>query len=171
MSARKLPFVVQPKAVVKEVTLGTEESGQIKVEQRNYITVGEKALVQEAMKGSHAIQDLYAFVADVAKEHDKETQQVLEDLSSTPTPEYLLPYNEVALEYLEAVQGEKGRRDMIHATAILISRVDSEWTIQDTMNLHSDLVVALSEFYVKEDSGLSDALKDSADNTGAEGKE
>lgn len=171
MSARKLPFVVQPKSVITEVTLGTEESGQIKVEQRNYITVGEKALTQEAMKGSHAVADLYSFVRNVAEDAGKEPEQVLADLSATQIPDYLLVWADDAAAHLEAVNLEAGRRKLVHATAILISRVDSEWTINDTMELHSGLVEALSEFYVKEEKGLANALEDAADNTGAEGKE
>ena len=151
MSARKLPFVVQPKAKFVEVTLGSEESGQIKVEQRNYVTVGEKALTQEAMKGSHAVTDLYSFVRDIAEDSGKAPEQVLVDLSATPTPDYLLVWADDAASHLEAVNLEAGRRKMIHATAILISRVDPEWTINDTMELHSDLVDALSEFYTSEE--------------------
>lgn len=171
MSARKLPFVVQPKAKFSEVTLGTEESGKIKVEQRNYITVGEKALVQEAMKGSNAMGDLYAFVTNIAADSNKTPDEVLSDLGSSPTPDYLLVWMDDAAVHMEAINLESARRKMIHATAILISRVDSEWSINDTMELHSDLVEALSEFYVEEGVGLTDALEDAADNTGAEGKE
>lgn len=171
MSARNLPFVVQPKAEFTEVTLGTEDSGQIKVEQRNYTTVGEKALTQEATKGFHAVADLYSFVREIAEDSDKAPEQVLADLSATPTPNYLLVWADDAAGHLEAVNLEAGRRKMIHATAILISRVDPKWTINDTMELHPDLVEALSEFYVKEEQGLAVDLEESADNTGAEGKE
>ena len=171
MSARTLPFVVQPKAKFAEVTLGTEESGQIKVEQRNYVTVGEKALTQEAMKGSRAITDLYAFVRDVAEDSGKAPEQVLADLSAFPTPEYLLVWADDAAAHLEAVNLESSRRRLIHATAILVSRVDREWSINDTMELHSDLVDALADFYVEEEKGLSGILEDTSSNTGAEGKE
>lgn len=171
MSARKLPFVVQPKAKFSEVTLGTEDSGKIKVEQRNYITVGEKALAQEAMKGSHAVNDLYAFVSNIAEDSNKTPDEVLSDLSSSPAPDYLLVWMDDAAAHLEAVNLESTRRKMIYATAILVSRVDKEWSINDTMELHSELVDALSDFYVKEGTGLADALEDAADNTGAEGKE
>lgn len=171
MSARKLPFVVQPRVAFAEETVGTEESGQIKVERRGYITVGEKALTQEAMKGSHAIPELYALVQEIAEDAGKAPDKVLADLATSPTPEYLLVWEDDAASRLEAVQLENTRRQMIHATAILISRVDSEWTINDTMQLHSGLVEALADFYVKEDKGVEDVLEKSEDNTGAEGKE
>ena len=171
MSARTLPFVVQPKAKFTEVTLGSEESGQIKVEQRNYIPVGEKALTQEAMKGSHALTDLYAFVRDIAEETGKTADVVLADLGVSPTPDYLVAWVDEAAAYMEKVNLEASRRKMIHATAILVSRVDREWSINDTMELHTDLVDALADFYVKEEKGLSDTLEDAGDNTGAEGKE
>lgn len=171
MSTRTLPFVVQPKAVTKEVTVGSDQSGQIKVQQRGYVTVGEKALVQEAMKGSHAIADLYAFVRDVAEEVGKDPEQVLTDFGAQPTPDYLLVWADDAAALLEAVNLEGTRRKLIYATAILVSRVDTEWSINDTMELHTDLVEDLSDFYVKEEKGLDDILEDTADNTGAEGKE
>lgn len=171
MSARKLPFVVQPRVALTKETLGSKESGQIEVERRGYTTVGEKALVQEAMKGSHAMPELYAFVKNVAEDVGKTPEQVLADLSTSPTPDYLLVWEDDATARLEAVQMEGTRRCMVHATAILISRVDSQWTIDDTLQLHSDLVDALSEFYIKEEKGSEDILEDSSNNTGAEGKE
>ena len=171
MSARKLPFVVQPRVKFTEETLGSEDSGQIKVERRGYVTVGEKALTQEAMKGSHAVPELYAFMRNVAEDSNKEPAQVLADLSTVPIPDYLLVWEDEAAALLEAVQMESSRRQMVHATAILISRVDSQWTIEDTMKLHPDLVSALSEFYAKEEKGAEDILEEAADNTGAEGKE
>lgn len=170
MSARKLPFVVQPKTAIKEVTLGSERSGQIKVQQRGYVTVGEKALVQEAMKGSHAVTDLYTFVRDVAEEVGKGPEQVLADFGVQPTPEYLLVWADDAAAHLEAVNLESTRRKLIYATAILVSRVDTEWSINDTMELHSDLVEALADFFVSEEKGLSDVLEETSENTGAEGK-
>ena len=171
MSARKLPFVVQPRVKAVKETIGTEESGQIKVERRGYITVGEKAITQESMRGSNAVSDLYELVNVIAEETGKEPRQVLADISDGEKHEYLSIWAIAISSRVEAIGLESARREMVHATAILISRVDPEWTIEDTMELHGDLVKALSAFYVREDSGAQNVLEPTSENTGAEGKE
>lgn len=170
MSARQLPFVIQPRKAFSEETIGTEESGQIKVQRRGYITVGEKALTQEAMKGSHAVSSLYSLVGLIAEESDKAPEKVLSDLTASPLPDYLHIWEEDAVKAVESMQLEATRRSMVHATAILISRVDSDWTMEDTMQLHPDLVQALDAFYTKEESGAEDMIEDSKESAGAEGK-
>lgn len=171
MSARKLPFVVQPRVKATKEIIGTEESGQIKVERRGYITVGEKAITQESMRGSNAIGDLYELVNAIAEETGKEPKAVLADVSGSEKHEYLSVWSSAISSRVEAIGFEGARRDMVHATAILISRVDPEWTIEDTMELHGDLVKALSAFYTREDNGAQNVLEPTSENTGAEGKE
>lgn len=171
MLARKLPFVIQPRVALSPATVGTEESGQISIQRRGYITVGEKALTQEAMKGFHAVADLYSLVQEIAEDVGKPPADVLVDLSTAPAPDYLALWQDAALARLEAVQIENTRRAMVQATAILISRIDSDWTIEDTMQLHPGLVEAISDFYVNEEKGAEGVIAGAEDNTGAEGKE
>jgi len=170
MAARKLPFLVQPRGISVKIKVGDEDVGVIEIERRGYTTVGEKSLVQQGMKGDRAVGDLMILVGNIANAHDMDPQKVLEDLGTTPTPDYLADYEGAAADALEAVGIENAKRDMCRATAILISRVDPEWTIDDTLALHEGLVKALSEFYVKEESGSIETLEEESKASGAEGK-
>ena len=170
MSARKLPFVVQPRSLSVEKTIGNEESGQIKILAKGYVSVGEKAMVQQSTQDFTASMSLVRLLEEIAATANKTTQQVLTDLDKPKKPKYLEPWEQAIVATLSAVSTENVKREMIQATAILISRVDPEWTAEDTMKLHPALVSQLSDFYNDEDLGVNLELNEEAENTGAEGK-
>lgn len=170
MSVRKLPFIVQPRLAFEKEILGTDESGKIEVERRGYLTVGEKALTQQATKDFTSVVDLYSLVGRIAEEEDKDPKVVLSDFSAVPSPPYLTNWSSELTECMQSVGIENTKRRMIYATAILISRVDSGWEVDDTMSLNSDLVEALAGFYEREDNGAVEELSEEPENTGAEGK-
>ena len=57
---------------------------------------------------------------------------------------------------------------LIQATALLICRVNEAWTIEQTMELHPDLVADLAKLYTDEDNKTIDALEEASNNSGAE---
>ena len=167
--ARQLPFVVQPnkKPVLKKI--GTAESGQIEIEARGYVTVGEKAMVDQSVQ-SVAVIAFQSTLIGIAQVEGKTPEEVYEDFSTTPAPEYLEAWTEELQEAVNALSIESAKRNIVQATALLVSRVDSEWTIQDTMELHGDLVAGLSELYVKESNASIDDIAGDDSTGGAEGK-
>ena len=167
---RKLPFVVQPRKKVALEKVGTEESGIIEIERRGYITVGEKAMVDQAMQGTSASAHLRSVVFAISEAEQKTSSEVMADLSVEPSPGYLDNWAEEILECFGAITVENAKRDMVQATALLISRVDGEWTIEDTMQQSPELVKALSDFYVKENSQALEGLEQESQGGGAEGK-
>lgn len=171
MSARKLPFVVQPKSKTSLVRLGSEKSGQIEVEKRGYLTVGEKALVQEAMQSfDSGTTALYQTVNEIAGANNKTAEEVLGDITKAPMPEYMNPWISEIREAMGLIDVASLKRQVVHASAILVSRVDSEWEVEDTMKLDEELVEALSNFYLQEDNDAINELETDSEDSGAEGK-
>lgn len=168
--ARKLPFVVQPRQKTVVEKIGVEETGIIEIERRGYVTVGEKAMVDQAMQGSSAATQLRSLVASIAEIENKEFSEVMSDLTADAAPEYLNDWTDDIVKCFNAIGIENAKRDMLQATALLISRIDAEWTIEDTMQQHQDLVKALSDFYVEENSDDLEELAQDSENSGAEGK-
>lgn len=167
---RKLPFVVQPRKKVALEKVGTEESGIIEIERRGYITVGEKAMVDQAMQGANSSARLRSVVSAISEVEKKTPSEVMADLSAEPAPDYLDDWAEEILECFTLINVENSRRDMVQATALLISRVDSEWTIEDTMQQSPGLVKELSDFYAKENLQALEELSEEQQESGAEGK-
>ena len=50
-----LPFVVQPRLAPVIEQVGNEESGIFEIERRGYLTVAEKAMVQQATQGDESV--------------------------------------------------------------------------------------------------------------------
>ena len=170
MSIRKLPFVLQPSFTPEEVVVGTEESGQIEIERRGYITVGEKSLTQQALSGFVARSRFYALLAAIAEMEDKSPDEVYEDFASSSNPDYLDDWQGDLAKCVSDLSVETIKRRTIYATAILISRVDPEWTVDDTMQLNSSLVEAIADFYEKEDKGVLESVTSGSKSTGAKEK-
>lgn len=170
MSARKLPFVVQPRLEFKKEILGTDESGKIEVERRGYLTVGEKALTQQATKGFKSTVELSHLVEEIAKETGRDRKDVFADLTAVPAPDYLGDWTSELTECFQTIGIENAKRRMIYATAILISRVDPDWVVDDTMQLNSDLVEALADFYEKEERPAVEELTEESEGTEIEEK-
>ena len=59
---------------------------------------------------------------------------------------------------------------IIQATALLICRIDSEWTVEETMELHPDILSGLAALYVDEDNQSVEALEAASSSEASEGK-
>ena len=64
------------------------------------------------------------------------------------------------------------RVSIIQATALIMCRIDTDWTVEETMEMNPELVADLALFYSEEDSNTTDALEAAAnEESGAvEGK-
>ena len=64
------------------------------------------------------------------------------------------------------------RLTIIQSTALLICRIDPEWTVEQTMELHPDILADLSRLFIDEDNKSVDALELAQEESegGAEGK-
>jgi len=166
-----LPFVVQPRLQPIVEQVGTEESGIIEIERRGYLSVAEKAIAQQATQGDDSIRKMYALGGRIARETGKQQLAVMQDLMATPRPEYLGPFEDEILESMIEMMAYQERVDIVQATSLIICRVDDGWTIEQSMDLHPDLIKLLSQLYTEEDKRSTEALEAAvvADG-GAEGK-
>ena len=75
-------------------------------------------------------------------------------------PEYLTPYQEEINECIMVMLEFQERTSVIQATALfLICRIDDSWTIEQTMDLHPDLIEALAQLYIDEENKSVDLLE------------
>jgi len=166
-----LPFVVQPrlKPIIEKV--GTEESGIIEIERRGYLTVAEKAIVQQATQGDDSVRAVYALGGRIARETGKQQLDVMQDLMQPQRPEYMAPWEDEILENLISMMAYQERVNIVQATALIICRVEEAWTVDQSMDLHPDLVTGLAILFAEEDARSIEALQAAVkENGGAEGK-
>ena len=168
--ARKkgLPFVVQPRLKPIKEQIGTEESGIIEIERKGYLTVAEKAIVQGASTGDASLRQMYSLAGRIAREVGRQQGEVAQDVIKSPLPEYLEPWNEEIAECLMSMVEFQERSSIIQATALIMCRIDTSWTIEQTMDLHPDLLTELALLYVDEDNKSLDALEKGSEPGGAE---
>lgn len=168
--AVKLPFVVQPRTKPSKEVLGTEDSGKIEVERRGYVTVSEKAFVQAATEGNDSQARLFTLVTRVASDTGRKSQEVLDDISGGSTPEYMDPYIGELISCMMDMERLQEQVAVMAATAILTSRVNTDISVEQVMDLHPDLIKALHNFYDEEESGslkrLNELSKSEEDEEG-----
>lgn len=171
--ARKkgLPFVVQPRLQPIIDKVGTEVSGIIEIERRGYLSVAEKAIVQGVSTGDTSVRQMFALAGRIGRDTGKQQAEVAKDLMVQPMPEYLRPYQEEIQDCIMVMLEFQDRTAVIQATALLICRIQDTWTIEQTMDLHPDLIHALAQLYIDEDNKSVDLLEEASNKSGAaEGK-
>ena len=166
-----LPFVVQPRLQPIVEQVGTEESGIIEIERRGYLSVAEKAIVQQATQGDDSIRRMYALGGRIARETGRQQLEVMKDLMEVKRPDYMDAFEDEILESMIEMMAYQERVDIVQATSLIICRLDEKWTVDQSMDLHPDLVKALSQLYVDEDQRSTEALEAAVEQDGgAEGK-
>lgn len=179
---RNLPFVVKPKRQPEKISIGNEEVGVFEIERRGYLTVGEKAAYQQVVTNKDGVQAMKSLVAKVAEDEkisvDKASaliSKVLRSEELTAKEEKVLDkYTSDFLEMLEVFRRETLHTQLIMATVLLISRVDDQWTVEDTAKLDSIVIEQLSELYQAEEAKSLETLdfmkKEKAEEATPQGK-
>ena len=166
---KRLPFVVSPRleSIVEEV--GSEESGKIEIERKGFLTVAEKAFSGAALAGDDSISALRRLAFRVSRETGKGPEEVMTSISQGAVDDYLAPYMEEVEGVLAMMTQYQERRAIIAATTLLTYRVDSTWTIDDTLALHPDLRDDLHLLFEDEEAKNTEALTSMKDETGKDG--
>ena len=154
-----LPFVVQPRHQPILEQIGTEESGILEIERRGYVSVAEKALVQYAQEDDNSLREMYTLAGRISRESGMSVQEVISAISEQPTPAWLNQWEDEIAAVLVQMVSYQERAAVIQATALLIGRIDSSWTIDQTMELHPDLVADLALLYLDEENRALDAFE------------
>lgn len=168
---RSLPFVVQPKRVFSKVKIGTDQTGIVEIERRGYLTVSEKAFVDAVMQGTDAITEVVSLAnkISISTGHSAEKTYVSvmraiqgdvdgDAYAARIRSEYPDEISSVISKLAESVQ----RRSIAASTILIKSRIDPEWTLEDTLNQDPGLIDALAVFYAEEEN--PELLKNEAGN-------
>lgn len=161
-SMKSLPFVVKPKRTFSKVQIGNEKSGIIEIEKRGYLTVSEKTFVDSVTQGSDAVSLIVALATRISSALDesveacyvsimKAIQNNLDDdeLARRIKADYSKELGDVIAQLGDSMQ----KRAIAAATVLIQSRIDSEWTLEDTLNQDPALLAAFSDFYQSEELG------------------
>ena len=159
---KTLPFVVQPKREFKKVKIGSPEIGVIEIERRGYITVSEKAFVDAITQGTDGIAAIVNLATRISAKTKHSTEESFNAIMMAVQNNFEDAFaNKIRSEYPDELgsiisqMGESMVKRNIAATTILIqSRIDEEWTLDDTLNLDPSLMQAFADFYAAEEVGL-----------------
>ena len=172
-----LPFVVQPRRQPILERIGTEESGQIEVERRGYLTAGEKAFVQQVQQFDNGTTEIVTLSRRVARKHglgmDKAYNLILAIISNNPTEDPELTgqvEEEFAEDLTNVVKGLSAgqvREELIMAACLLRYRVNPDFEISDIATIHPDLISGLAGLYREEEIRSVEAFEKAEDEQNA----
>ena len=138
-----------------------------KLSLRGYLTVAEKAITQGGLNGDTTVRKLYALAGRIGRETGRQQAEVSADLIKPERAEYLAPYDEEITDCIMEMMAFQERAGIIQATALIMSRIDSSWSVDQTMDLNPDLVAILAEFYGEEEQKTTEALEAVAEEAGS----
>jgi hypothetical protein len=169
-----LPFVVQPRRQPILERIGSEESGQIEVERRGYLTAGEKAFVQQVQQSDNGTTEIVTVSRRVARKHglgmDKAYNLVLAIISNSSTKDDDELAGKVEEEFAEdltnvikGLSASQVREELVMAACLLRYRVDTEYEISEIAKIHPDLITDLAKLYRDEEARSIEAFKTKED--------
>ena len=154
-----LPFVVQPRLEPIIETIGTPESGKIEIIRRGYLTVAEKSIVDQATSDLSDQGELLAAVRAIAKAEKKTVGEIFGLLQNGKQSELVEKYTEEIAAASSSVKAQEDKVRIIAATALLMCRIDPQWSVEDSMELHPDLLAELYVLYMEEDARSLEAFE------------
>jgi len=148
----KLPFVVAPRRKPILETIGSEESGQFKIERKGYLTVAEKTFIQQASASDETIGRLNRLAGRIARDKGIQPQEVISALGSGDFAAVFLEGYEADIDdIVTAMSTLEERRKIVAASCLLYFRISQDWAIEDTLDLHPDVIDALYKLFTEED--------------------
>lgn len=167
----KLPFVVAPKIEPEMVQIGNETCGIIEIERRGYVTAGEKAFVNSQIAEDDVAAKIVSLCRKIATEFSVDMQEAYEAINSLFVPGEIgnlagkvqEAFAAEVAEILTSMMAGEERKKLIQAFCLIMYRIEGDFTAEDLAALDPQLVEALSDFYVQEESRsirkIADALK------------
>ena len=155
-----LPFVVQPKKNTEILRLGNEEIGIIEIERKGYLSVAEKSFVDSVMQGTDGVTQLVFLANRVSKEQkttpekayvaitDAMQGNINSKLSELISAEYSKDLSEITTKMSESMQ----RRAIAATTVLIQTRINHEWTFDDTLKLDPQFLDEFVALYEREDN-------------------
>jgi hypothetical protein len=158
-----LPFVVQPRLKAIIEYMGSEESGQIAIERRGYLSSGEKAFVQQALGNDETSLKIISLSRKVASHYKMELSEAYEAVVSIIRDPALsngdpravdieAKYFDELNDLLSHLASIQSREQMLKALCMVQYRIDSEYKVSDILSLHPDIINDLAQLYNDEES-------------------
>ena len=161
----KLPFVVGPRQKPRKVIIGTEESGQIEIDRKGFLTAGEKSFMQTNSGGDEAMQRMMKLARKVATKNKTDVlggyNLIVSALQKEETKDTAALWDKFGDELNEVMMGmmqQQSMEKLLKATCLLIYRVDNDIRIEDVNCQDQALVDALADLYDKEEARSSERL-------------
>lgn len=155
-----LPFVVAPRREPIIEVLGSEESGQIEIQRKGYLTVAEKSFMQQASSGDETVSILHRVAGKVARDRGLQASEVVQKLAGGDLADPMFDeYQEEISSIYSAMGSFEQRRKIVAATCLLYFRISQEWSIENTMGMHPDLVDDLYGLFQDEDVKSTEAFE------------
>lgn len=164
----KLPFVVEPRRAPIVELIGSEESGQIQIERRGYLTTGEKAFVQQVQQFDGGASDIITLSRKVSRKHgiamDKAYNAILSIISNSDADDGELnsqieeEFAEDLTNIIRSLSAGQVREELVMAACLLRYRVDSEFDITEISRIHPDIISGLARLYRDEDARSLEAF-------------
>ena len=167
----KLPFIVEPRLKPRKEIVGTEESGQLEIERKGFLTAAEKAFVQAQASEDTTTQEMIHLTRKVGKDLRMDMQSAYEllsrvmqgDVEGKKEAKVYDDYQEQITELLAKMAAMGERRILVQALCMLVYRVDAEIEPEQVMQTHPDLLLALSDLYADEERRSTKRLQDTYD--------
>lgn len=165
--AVKLPFVVQPRLKPVAELIGSPESGQFEVERRGYLTSGEKSFMAQARSADDTSSKIVGLARKVAAKNRLDLTKAYELVSlaiagntkaDPKVTKVEQDFPEELNEVYNLLTSSQAKEGLLQATCLMMYRVDPDWTIKDTMDLHPDLLQGLVDLYNDEEKQSIEAL-------------
>lgn len=169
----KLPFVVQPRRQPIKELIGSEDSGQIEVERRGYLTTGEKSFVQQVQQYEDGTSEIITVSRRISNRYDipldKAYATVMSIVSGNSTNRQCTDEQmaeierDFAEELTAVVKGmalAQAREELVTAACMLKYRVDSDFELSEMTEIHPDIVSGLARLYREEEAKVVDAFQE-----------
>lgn len=163
----KLPFIVQPRLKPVTELIGSEESGQFQIERRGYLTSGEKSFMTQARSADDTSSKIVGLARKVAAKNRLDLNKAYELVSlaiagntknNAKVAEVEKDFPGELSDVFSLLATSQAKEGLLQATCLMMYRVDTDWTIRDTMELHPDLLDGLVALYVDEENKSIEAL-------------
>ena len=157
-----LPFIIQPKSKAINIKIGNEEIGVFEIERRGYLNVAEKSFVEGFTSSSNTVREIVKIsnkISNSTRLSREESYKCLMNvmsgaINSKIEKEVALKYEEEIAELTALMSEVQSKRALAIATVLLQSRVNSEWTLEDTFKLDPLILDELSDLYDQEEAKI-----------------
>ena len=171
----KLPFLVEPRLKPRVEVLGNELSGQIEIERRGYLNVGEKMFLQQAQQSDETTEQVLALIRQIGKEQglglERAHKIVIAMLDGSDSEDEMFEtcskkYRKRCESIMTLALNQQHQAETVKALCMLIYRVDPEIDMDTLSKLHPDLIADLAQLCTEEEMRSIERLSDGIEADG-----